>query len=132
MNAPEKYLTWRFDDEDEELEKKVTYHPDSKRPNAGTFVVAKEDYTLGNLVRTQLLRDPSVRFAGYRLPHPLVIECHIRIKSMDSKLSPPSIFEAALADSQLETEILSKTFDAAVVEFERGEFQIICTLDRND
>ena len=122
MNAPEKYLTWRFEDEDEELEKKVTYHPDSKRPNAGTFVVAKEDYTLGNLVRTQLLRDPAVRFAGYRLPHPLIIECHIRIESMDSRVTPPNLFESALADLQLETELLSKAFDSAVAEFDRTEF----------
>ena len=60
-------------------------------PNCGTFILGKEDhtigtivvdniiiitnhnycYSIGNLIRIQLLRDPQVRFAGYKMPHPL-------------------------------------------------------------
>jgi DNA-directed RNA polymerase II subunit RPB11 len=122
MNAPEKFLTWRWEDDDEEITKKLTYHPDSKRPNAGTFIMGKEDHTLGNLLRMQLLRDPGVRFAGYRIPHPLIFDCHVRVESMDSKLAPINVFESALADLQLETEILGNAFDEACAEFERGDF----------
>ena len=43
-----------------------------KVTNAGTFRFNKEDHTVANLLRMQLLRDPSVRFAGYYHPHPLV------------------------------------------------------------
>lgn len=85
-NAPEKFLTWRWEDEDDE--KRLSYTPDSKKPNTGNFVMPKEDHTLGNLFRMQLLRDPSVRFAGYRIPHPLIFECHLRVETMDSKLTP--------------------------------------------
>jgi DNA-directed RNA polymerase II subunit RPB11 len=85
-NAPEKFLTWRWEDESEE--KRLVYAPDSKKPNAGNFVLAKEDHTIGNLLRLQLLRDPTVRFAGYRIPHPLIFECHVRVETMDSKLTP--------------------------------------------
>ena len=58
---------------------------------AGTFIIAKEDHTIGNLLRMQLLRDPSVRFAGYRMPHPLVFDCHVRVETMDSKQTPINV-----------------------------------------
>ena len=48
---------------------------------------------MGNLLRYQLLRDPSVRFAGYRMPHPLVFDCHIRVETMDSKLTPINVIK---------------------------------------
>ena len=35
-------------------------------PNSSIFTVAKEDHTLGNLLRAHLLKDPHVLFAGYR------------------------------------------------------------------
>ena len=57
----------------------------------GTFILGKEDHTIGNLLRYQLLRDPSVRFAGYRMPHPLVFDCHVRVETMDSKLTPINV-----------------------------------------
>ncbi len=88
-NAPDRYLSWRWEDEAEA--ERLVYQPDSKKPNAGTFVMKKEDHTIGNLLRMQMLRDPSVRFAGYRLPHPLIMECHVRVETMDSKLTPPQV-----------------------------------------
>ena len=86
---PERYLSWRW--EDESQENRLTYTPDSKKPNAATFVMHKEDHTLGNLIRIQLLRDPNVRFAAYRMPHPLIYETHIRIETMDSKVTPINV-----------------------------------------
>lgn len=118
-NAPDRYLVWRWEDESEE--NRLVYQPDSKKPHAGTFVLAKEDHTIGNLMRIQLLRDPSVRFAAYRMPHPLIFDTHIRIETMDSKLTPINAFESALADLQLETEIISQKFEKAVSEYERNQ-----------
>jgi DNA-directed RNA polymerase II subunit RPB11 len=132
MNAPDRFLTWRWEEEPEdeneengdipEIEpsaipgvvngppKRLTYTKDSKRPNAGTFILAKEDHTLGNLIRIQLLRDAQVRYAGYRMPHPLIFDCHIRVETMDATLTPVQVFASALADLQLETEILETKF----------------------
>jgi DNA-directed RNA polymerase II subunit RPB11 len=62
MNAPEKYTTWRAEEEDQT--KKLSFIEDTKMPNAGLFILGKEDHTIGNLIRMQLLRDSSVRFAG--------------------------------------------------------------------
>ena len=88
-NAPERYLSWRWEDESDEL--RLSYNPDSKKPNAGVFVLSKEDHTIGNLIRLQLLRDSNVRFAGYRMPHPLIFDCHIRVETMDSKVTPINV-----------------------------------------
>ena len=66
-NAPlpfEAYLT-------EEGEKKVEIEKDSRVPNACLYTFHKEDHTLGNLLKQQLLKDPNVIFAGYKVPHPL-------------------------------------------------------------
>ena len=48
--------------------RKLTFTRDTKVANAGTFIVQKEDHTLGNTVRMQLHRDPNVVFAGYQVP----------------------------------------------------------------
>ncbi|KAJ3240528.1 DNA-directed RNA polymerase II subunit RPB11-a [Chytriomyces hyalinus] len=50
---------------------KVSMTKDSKVPNAATFTILKEDHTLANLLRAQLLKNPKVLFAGYKIPHPL-------------------------------------------------------------
>jgi DNA-directed RNA polymerase II subunit RPB11 len=73
---------------------KVTMAMDTKIPNAATFTIQKEDHTLANLLRMwgwpvlpghrlmknnrQLLKNPKVLFAGYKLPHPL--EPHFLLK----------------------------------------------------
>ena len=79
MNAPERHKRYLLD----EGEKRVEYSKDQKIPNAGTFTLNKEDHTLGNLLRMQLLRDPGVRFAGYKMPHPLENKCLIKIQTHD-------------------------------------------------
>ncbi|KAG8461766.1 hypothetical protein KFE25_001384 [Diacronema lutheri] len=58
---------------------KVAFEKDKKVENAGRFVVEREDHTLGNLVRMQLLEDTRVAFAGYRMPHPLEHKIHIEV-----------------------------------------------------
>ena len=53
---------------------------DTKVPNASIFTINKEDHTLGNLIRHQLLKDPNVLFAGYKNPHPLEHKVVIRVQ----------------------------------------------------
>ncbi|RKO90429.1 DNA-directed RNA polymerase, partial [Blyttiomyces helicus] len=54
-----------------EGQKKLSMTKDTKIPNAATFTILKEDHTLGNILRMQLLKNPKVLFAGYKMPHPL-------------------------------------------------------------
>ena len=60
MNAPERSSAFILEDDEEKIE----YAADTKVSNAGTFTLNKEDHTMANLLRLQLLRDPQVKFAG--------------------------------------------------------------------
>ena len=51
-------------------QQKVTIN-DEKIEGMSILNIQDEDHTLGNVIRLQLLRDRSVKFAGYRKPHPL-------------------------------------------------------------
>ncbi|KAH6564878.1 hypothetical protein BASA50_008350 [Batrachochytrium salamandrivorans] len=61
--------------------KKVSMEMDTKIPNAATFTVLTEDHTLGNIIRTQLLKSPKVIFAGYKMPHPLEHQFILKIQT---------------------------------------------------
>lgn len=90
-NAPERFLSWRFDPNDRNSVP-VSYVKDNRKQNCGTFILSKEDHTIGNLVRSRLVEDKNVRFAGYRVPHPLINECHVRIETIDKSNPRQVIF----------------------------------------
>lgn len=39
--------------------------------NSATYKIPLEDHTIGDLLRIYLLKNNQVKFAGYRVPHPL-------------------------------------------------------------
>lgn len=45
------------------------------------FRMENQGHTLGNLVRGQLIRDPAVTFAAYRVPHPAHESLEIRVQT---------------------------------------------------
>ena len=57
--------------------------------NIALVTITDEDHTLGNVVRYSLLKDKSVKFAGYRKPHPL--ENKIEIKCQTNGMKRPSM-----------------------------------------
>ena len=63
MNRPERSDAFLLDED--AGEQKIVFTPETKISNAGVFRLNKEDHTIANLLRMQLLRDPNVRFAGY-------------------------------------------------------------------
>lgn len=87
--------------------------------NAGTFRLNKEDHTIGNLFRCQLLRDPSVRFAGYHHPHPLVHYLNLKIQTNNSTVSPVEVLSSAIEDLANETDHLITQFQDAVETWRR-------------
>lgn len=42
-----------------------------KMANSATYKIPLEDHTIGDLLRIYLLKNNQVKFAGYRVPHPL-------------------------------------------------------------
>jgi len=109
MNQPDRYERFVLP----EHAKKLEYTPDTKLENAGTYTVEREDHTLGNLVRMQLFRDPSVLFSGYRIPHPLESRMLIKVQTT-GKSSPQEAFEQAMLNLKGEVVELKAKMEAAL------------------
>jgi DNA-directed RNA polymerase II subunit RPB11 len=57
-----------------------------------------------------LLRDSAVRFAGYKVPHPLINDAHIKVQTYNNRSHPIKVFLTALEDLNFETDVLEKQF----------------------
>mmetsp|Transcript_14745 Transcript_14745/g.30514 ORF Transcript_14745/g.30514 Transcript_14745/m.30514 type:complete len:128 (-) Transcript_14745:2406-2789(-) len=117
MNAPESTCSFLLDEDTGET--KIVYTSDTKVTNAGTFRFNKEDHTVGNLFRMQLLSDPSVRFAGYFHPHPLVYFIDLKIQTNNSTVAPVEVLSSAIEDLANETDHLMTQFQEAMENFTR-------------
>ncbi|KAJ7666221.1 DNA-directed RNA polymerase II [Mycena polygramma] len=87
MNAPNRHELFVLEDGEKALE--VT--EDTKIPNAATFKIVKQDHTLGNMLRAQLLASPNVL---YKTPHPLHPYFLLKIQT-DGSATPAAALEAA-------------------------------------
>jgi len=115
MNAPEAFDHFILHDGD----KKITITKDTKVPNAATFTIMKEDHTLANLLKYQLLKDPQVIFSGYRVPHPLFPSFQLRVQTT-ADYSPQEAFTHAITDLMSELCLLEERFKNAVSEKKQG------------
>lgn len=70
----------------------------------------REDHTLGNMVRMQLLRDENVKFAGYQIPHPLEHQLYVRVHTSNNS-SPTDAMKGALSDLSAELDLAKRSFD---------------------
>ena len=105
MNAPERHRSYQLD----EGQARMTYEPDQRVASAGTFTINKEDHTVGNLLRMQLLRDGDTRFTGYQLPHPLEHVCHVKVETAPGR-APVEVMGGAVTDLRQEVELLDRGF----------------------
>ncbi|KAI9808231.1 MAG: hypothetical protein M1825_004688 [Sarcosagium campestre] len=96
-----------------EGEKKVQIEPDTRIPSSTIFIFNKEDHTLGNLLRARLLQSPIVKFAGYRVPHPLVPKFELRVQT-DGSITPKEALVAACRDVVSDLGILGREFTKEV------------------
>jgi len=119
MNAPDanEHVILR------DNEKKVTVLKDTKIVNGAIFYFAKEDHTLGNITRMSLLRDKDVRFAGYRLPHPLQFVCEVKVQTTSSEVKPLNVMITALEALDTELATLENRFKAALGMGHRDAFE---------
>ncbi|KAL1745998.1 DNA-directed RNA polymerase [Schizophyllum fasciatum] len=90
MNQPNRYELYVLEDDERFLE----VSEDTKVPNAVTVKIVKQDHTLANMLRAQLLNNTQVLFAGYKVPHPLEPYFLLRIQT-DGTLTPQTALEQA-------------------------------------
>jgi len=96
-NKPEVDEMFVLPEADEHLHggsRRIHFEPDLKQDNAGTFTIWLEDHTVGHALRKQLLKNPHVIFAGYKVPHPLEHKMVMRVQV--SKDTPISAMKLAL------------------------------------
>lgn len=110
MNAPNRFELYVLG----EGEQKLTVEEDTKIPNAATITINKEDHTLANMLRSQLLQLPYVLFAGYKVPHPLEPRVQIKVQT-DNSSTPIQAVQKASNDLIV---TLSKLRDAMEKEFD--------------
>ena len=67
----------------------------------------------------QLLRDPSVRFAGYYHPHPLVNFINLKIQTNNSTVAPVEVLSSAIEDLANETDHLITQVQDAMETWKR-------------
>lgn len=115
MNAPPAFESFLLF----EGEKKVIIEKDTKVPNAAIFTINKEDHTIGNMIKYQLLKDPNVLFAGYKVTHPLEHKIVIRVQTT-SDYTPQEAFTNAITDLISELSLLEERFKEAVREKQEG------------
>lgn len=99
-----------------EDEKKIIQEPDPKVPNASIFTINKEDHTLGNMIRHQLLKNPNVLFSGYKNPHPLENKIILRIQTT-SYCTPVEALKIAINDLIAELSLIEEKFKNAIINF---------------
>ncbi|KAK5134281.1 hypothetical protein LTR08_006710 [Meristemomyces frigidus] len=92
-----------------EGEKKITFEPETRVPNAAMFTFNKEDHTLGNLLRAKLVKSPHVMFAAYQVPHPLFAVFKLRVQT-DGEVSPKEAVVQACKDLVAELQMLDQEF----------------------
>jgi len=89
--------------------------PDTKVQNAVTMVVEREDHTLGNMLRMQLLEDRDVLFSGYRVPHPLEPAIQVKVQTGSEIPGPTQAVEAALGSLLGELKTFEERFRAELL-----------------
>lgn len=76
-----------------------------------TFVFENQGHTLGNALRYMLIRHPEVEFAAYTVPHPLVDEMHLRVKT--TGVAAMDVTQQAVQQLISVCDVMEETFDAA-------------------
>ncbi|VDM59160.1 unnamed protein product [Angiostrongylus costaricensis] len=110
MNAPAAFESFLIFDG----ERKISIENDTKVPNAAVFTINKEDHTLGNLLKHQLLKDPMVLFAGYKNPHPLEHKILLRVQTT-GQTTPADALINAITDLIAELSLFEERFRVSSV-----------------
>jgi len=104
-NAPDRFEQFILADG----EKKCVGKPDTRTPNSAIFTFNKEDHTLANLLKCQLLKDKHVTFSGYKVAHPLVPNFELRVQT-DGSCTPKEALVASCRAIVVDLDTLSREF----------------------
>ncbi|KZW03799.1 RBP11-like subunits of RNA polymerase [Exidia glandulosa HHB12029] len=117
MNAPNRFELFILQDGEKPLE----IIEDTKIPNAATIKIWKQDHTMANMIRAQLLTNANVLFAGYKVPHPLEPYFILKVQT-DGHVTPSAAVQTA---SQEIMSLLTQLTERFKQEFTRKEMDAL-------
>jgi DNA-directed RNA polymerase II subunit RPB11 len=82
--------------------------------NSVTYKIPLEDHTVGDLLRIYLLKNNEVKFAGYRVPHPL--DDYLEVKVQTSAEDTNKTVKETLKKLQKELFELENDFETAACD----------------
>jgi DNA-directed RNA polymerase II subunit RPB11 len=85
----------------------------TKMPNSMVLHLHMEDHTVGELLRIGLLTRKDVKFAGYRVLHPLDHKVEVRVQTVSDKAAPGKVICETLNELSSEVGKLLARLDAA-------------------
>ena len=100
-------------------QQKVTIN-DEKIEGMSILNIQDEDHTLGNVIRLQLLRDRSVKFAGYRKPHPLENRIELKCQTNVGQKKPSEAIQDSCSDLISHLDTIESKFREALEQFQGG------------
>lgn len=96
---------------------KTTINKDTKVSNACLFTVSRDDHALGNIIKSQLLKDPQVLFASHEVPY--VLE-HKIICVQTTPDTPPEACTRAITGPTSKLFLLAERFQVAIKDKQEG------------
>ncbi|KAK8221274.1 DNA-directed RNA polymerase I and III polypeptide [Phyllosticta capitalensis] len=85
---------------------------------AASFEFENEDHTLGNALRYIIMKNPSVEFCGYSIPHPSENKMNLRIQTYeDANVNVYDVLEKGLQDLSDLCDVVIDKFTVARDEF---------------
>jgi len=102
-----------------ETRRLVIIREDEEDDRRKTFVFHGEGHTLGNALRSLLLKNPLVVFVGYTIPHPSENKMHLRVET--KQVQAVQALKEALQQLQALSEHVLSTFEGAMKEYRSKE-----------
>ncbi|KAJ2756388.1 DNA-directed RNA polymerase II core subunit [Coemansia aciculifera] len=109
MNAPERYEMFTLP----EGVRKISIVKDPKMANCLQFNIQREDHTIANILRYQLLKHPLVLFAAYRSPHPLEYYVELKVQTT-AKTTPIEVMRESIQSLMIEYGNIRSAFDTEI------------------
>ena len=77
-----------------------------------TYTFVDEDHTIGVLLRANLLENPDVTFAAYKVPHPLTRSVEVRVQTTTDTTTDDAA-HLALENISAQLDDFEKSFQAS-------------------
>eukprot|EP00826_Nyctotherus_ovalis_P003299 TRINITY_DN10670_c0_g1_i13.p1 TRINITY_DN10670_c0_g1~~TRINITY_DN10670_c0_g1_i13.p1 ORF type:complete len:111 (-),score=32.92 TRINITY_DN10670_c0_g1_i13:110-442(-) len=105
----------------EEEGKVVKMQMDDGTNKRGTFTFTGEDHTLGNLLRSTIIKNKKTEFCAYSVPHPSENIMNVRVQANDG--TAIEITKKALERISKVCDVISEKFTAELAKYKNNLMQ---------